>query len=1465
MRCFVSFLLLFVFASVSANQKLYIEHLTIEDGLANNSVRTIVQDQEGYLWFGTLNGLSRYDGQQFKTFDYRLSDSTSISNNKIRDLFQDGAGYIWVTTYDNNVHRFDPKTETFINFPSVLGERGADLSVHFIEESSPGMVWLYLSGNGCVRILSSPDSPEFEATWITKDNGLLSNYLNTIWTDRNGNVWISTTEGISRLTKEQSLSLIPDCSVSLFTDPVLNVMSFCETNDAIWAGMRSGEVFKIENGKPELVWKMLASEVDLRGIRDMQVTKNGDVIVATESGFLFVDGTTHKPHHYTMDNSNLNSNYIMSVYLDQYGDCWLVTNERGVTRFEPSKHKFTHYPLHPEIRQYILEGEKQVFQEDSNGDLWVGIYGGGISRFNRKTELFEQFLHEENNPASLSSNLVLSISQDRSGNLLIGTYKRGVNKINLEQNNFHSIQIETGEEGDFSNEVRSVFEDSRRWIWTGNKRGEVTIFDQDLKKIFKLNELLDDIEITTGVYTFEEDRDHNIWIGTKGNGIFVLKNLSASTFLRSKNIQVVHLTNDSDNPISLTHNDVFDLHQDHLGQMWIGLYHGGVNVIQNPLKDDQRILKYTSNYNDNTTISDNRVRCFMEDHQGNMWIGTSYGLNFVDKKYLATDKKSFLSIERSDANESLSYNDIICICEDSENQIWIGTLGGGVNKLVHFENEGLFSFEKLQQKDGLSSNMILGIVEDENKTLWISTDFGLNKYQLQNKSIEKYYTDDGLNENSFSEGNGMLTSSGKLLFGHISGMIWFVPDSIRKSQKQVPVVLTNLKINGETDKEKLNKARQVLGDTLDPLYLNYNENFITFEFAALDYKAPSKIQYAFKLDDYEPTWNQSGNLNTAIYRELPPGNYLFRLKVSNSDGVWVNPEMKLSFTILAPPWKTTWAYSFYLVFFFGMFFLLQRFVMERVKLKHEIEFEKQLADDKLKFYTSISHEFKTPLALILGPVEDLLSNAKLQPSAVTSLKMVKRNTRRLQELIDQLMDFRKIQKGYLKINNVPGDLVLFLNDIYLTFLPLSKQQRINLLFQHNEKEVKTAFDYKSLEKIVFNLLSNAFKHTGSEKTIKLELQTDWHSKRFTVSVSDEGEGIREKDLPHIFDRFNLGDRSQWKDESSTGIGLSFCSELVELLGGKIIVESKRGEGSCFTVSFPFVEGIKKQWDLPEPLELNYTRRFIDVIDDDEHLVANSKKEMKLKGKEKILIVEDNPDMQVFLANHLSMIYNVIQAFDGQQGLEMARKENPDLVICDIMMPEMDGLELTSILKSEFYTSHIPVILLTARSLEEQKIEGIETGADDYIVKPFNVIYLEKRIHHILKQRKQLRERFRSESDVEIKDLSTSVADQEFMDQVFRIIGENMADTEFTVDKLLEHFNFGRTVFYKKMKGVSGYPPKDFIRIVRMKKAGELLHISNTSVAEVAFKVGYSDPDYFSRIFKKHFGKTPSEYQKAEVK
>ncbi|MGE4585969.1 MAG: two-component regulator propeller domain-containing protein, partial [Mangrovibacterium sp.] len=1245
MKLYLIILLILLAGMVSGRSRSSFEHFSVEDGLANNSVRAIFQDREGFLWFGTLNGLCRYDGQQFRTFAFDPGNPASISDNKIRSITQDGAGYLWITTYNNHVHRFDSRTETFVNFPGALGERFATCQVRFIRESSPGVNWLVLSGQGCVRVISSPGSPDFRTDWFREGKELPAADINFIYPGEGGRLWIGTDQGLVCMENDRIYPGKPE-TLRMFL-PACGVVSMLETDRGVWIGCRDGSIFRLTGNQLIRVREKSKTRNQDRRITFLVSLPGQRICAGSSEGLLLIHEETGRLSCLNSRNSNLLSDRLLSCYPDRYGDLWLVTGLRGVIRFQPESDRFIHYPLHPEIRQTIQEGEKQVFREDCNGKLWIGIYGGGLSCFNRETGQFEQFLYEADNPGSLSSNLVLSLFEDRSGNLWAGTYKRGLNRISLQQDNFR-FAGERKRKRDYNNEVRALFCDSKNRIWTGNKRGELVVYDRDMNLLFTGNDLpgLGPETLAAGIYAFEEDRDRNLWIGTKGNGIFVLKELQVldegPPFSGILNTE--HFFSGNGLPGRLTHDDVFDLHEDRFGQMWVALYHGGINVIRNPFRKDRQILQYRHNEEDRFSLVDNRVRCLLEDFRGNMWIGTANGLSFLPADYVPAPGKKFSSCVRSDTPGSLSNNDIISIAQDSKDNIWICTYGGGLNRLSPESREPPFAFFPFTDKEGLPGNLVLGVVEDLRNNLWISTDFGLSKFRPEDQSVENFYEADGLPENSFSESSGILTPCGKVVFGDLSGMIWFEPDSIRKSHKPVPVVLTDLLVSGQPDPGLLQEARSLLGDTLRTLQLKHNENFLSFQFAALDFGSPSKIRYRYKLEPYEENWNLAGKLNQALYRELAPGDYLFRLRATNSDGLWVNPELKLGLTVAPPPWRTGWACLFYLLVAGALFLLVRRILLERIRLKHEVEYAKRLSEEKLRFYTSISHEFKTPLALIIGPVEDLLASADLSPLLQKPLLMIRRNACRLLELIEQLMDFRKIQKGFFRVHPATGDLVNFLNEIYRLFLPLAEKQQICFDFSTALPELVTTTDFKLLEKIVFNLLSNAFKHTPAGKKISLLLSANHGNARYQIAVKDEGEGIPEADMMCLFERFSLSNASRWKEESGTGVGLSLARELTGLLEGSIDVSSTPGQGSCFTVDFPVCREPASAQPETHP-ETAYTRKY--TLREASMSALNPETRKKNPAKrETVLVVEDHPELSDNLAEQLSDKYRELQAVNG---------------------------------------------------------------------------------------------------------------------------------------------------------------------------------------------------------------------------
>ena len=803
--------------------------------------------------------------------------------------------------------------------------------------------------------------------------------------------------------------------------------------------------------------------------------------------------------------------------------------------------------------------------------------------------------------------------------------------------------------------------------------------------------------------------------------------------------------------------------------------------------------------------------------------------------------------------------------------------------------------------DGLSSDVLLSIREDHKQNLWISTENGICKFVPSGERFENYDERSISFRVRFSEAASTLTSGGDMLFGTSNGLFMFTPDSIRKSSYVPPVVFSKLMVANE---DVIPGERSILKVDLDDtqeLVLSHDENIFSVQYAALDYTNPQNIQYAYILDGFEKQWTFADRQRSVTYTNLPKGDYIFRVRSTNSDGVWVDNERILNITILPSFWETPLAYVLYVCFVLLIIFVAVYILFTIYRLKHEVSVEQQISDIKLRFFTNISHELRTPLTLIAGPVEQVLKNDKLPADAREQLVVVERNTNRMLRLVNQILDFRKIQNKKMKMQVQQLNVVAFVRKIMDNFESVAEEHNIDFLFQTEKEALNLWVDADKFEKIVFNLLSNAFKYTPNGKMITVFIREDEGT--VSVGVQDQGIGIAENKRKSLFVRFeNLVDKNIF-NQASSGIGLSLVKELVEMHKATISVDSRLGEGSCFKVDFlkgkehynSSVEFILE--DSVAPLSME---RIVDIansslqteaaIADAPDLEVSAVKEEaeESSSKELMLLVEDNQELRSFLRSIFASTYRVVEASDGMEGWSKALKYLPDIIISDVMMPEKDGIEMTRELRADMTTSHIPIILLTAKTTIESKLEGLEYGADDYITKPFSATYLQARVENLLMQRKKLQNFYRdslthvtvSETPVAQGETLTDHAstgpessaaeepampemspnDRKFMDKLVDLMEQNMDNGELVVDDLVRELAVSRSVFFKKLKTLTGLAPIEFIKEMRIKRAAQLIETGEFNMTQISYMVGINDPRYFSKCFKAQVGMTPTEYR-----
>lgn len=1100
------------------------------------------------------------------------------------------------------------------------------------------------------------------------------------------------------------------------------------------------------------------------------------------------------------------------------------------------------------------------------------------------------------------SNKIHAAFSDKQGNLWLCTHSKGLEKVTFRNVPFSMLTPVPHEYESLSNEVRSVCEDKQGNLWVGLKDGMIRLYDSNRKFIGHLTGngtiSMTGTPMEGTAYFIMQDSKGIIWIATKGNGLVRAEQISPT----SMSYKLTRYQHDSNDMYSLSDNNVYCVYEDHHGRIWAATFAGGINYISQGEHGETVFINHRNNLKGYPIDVCYKARFITSDNNGRLWVGTTTGAVAFDENFKKPEDIQFHHFSRvPNDTKSLSNNDVHWIIATQQKELYLATFGGGLNKLISISEDGHGEFKSYSVLDGLSSDVLLSIREDHKQNLWISTENGICKFVPSGERFENYDERSISFRVRFSEAASTLTSGGDMLFGTSNGLFMFTPDSIRKSSYVPPVVFSKLMVANEDVIPGEKSILKVDLDDTQELVLSHDENIFSVQYAALDYTNPQNIQYAYILDGFEKQWTFADRQRSVTYTNLPKGDYIFRVRSTNSDGVWVDNERILNITILPSFWETPLAYVLYVCFVLLIIFVAVYILFTIYRLKHEVSVEQQISDIKLRFFTNISHELRTPLTLIAGPVEQVLKNDKLPADAREQLVVVERNTNRMLRLVNQILDFRKIQNKKMKMQVQQLNVVAFVRKIMDNFESVAEEHNIDFLFQTEKEALNLWVDADKFEKIVFNLLSNAFKYTPNGKMITVFIREDEGT--VSVGVQDQGIGIAENKRKSLFVRFeNLVDKNIF-NQASSGIGLSLVKELVEMHKATISVDSRLGEGSCFKVDFlkgkehynSSVEFILE--DSVAPLSME---RIVDIansslqteaaIADAPDLEVSAAKEEaeESSSKELMLLVEDNQELRSFLRSIFASTYRVVEASDGMEGWSKALKYLPDIIISDVMMPEKDGIEMTRELRADMTTSHIPIILLTAKTTIESKLEGLEYGADDYITKPFSATYLQARVENLLMQRKKLQNFYR-DSLTHVTVSETPVAqgetlaghasaepvssaaeepampemspnDRKFMDKLVDLMEQNMDNGELVVDDLVRELAVSRSVFFKKLKTLTGLAPIEFIKEMRIKRAAQLIETGEFNMTQISYMVGINDPRYFSKCFKAQVGMTPTEYR-----
>lgn len=1477
--------------AMKAQPDCFFTHYSSEDGLSQNTVMSILQDRTGNMWFSTWDGLNRFDGYTFKTYKARLDNRIALTNNRIDQMYEDKHGFLWLLTYDNHAYRFNPRTEVFEHVPAE-GEEGNSVTVASINLLPGGSVWLLTEREGAIHVSTEADTYRLSTEWYAAKSGKFpATLVHQVYEDSAGCEWMLTDNGLWRISPAEEP--VASFFVETMEKDGKESQAFyaCrEYGEQIFFGSEKGRVWCYRKKEGEFRLLQLPSVSRIVSIRELD---RNEMLIATDTdGFFVYKHATQEFEHYAA--SRFPDAPVHSVYVDKHAEVWFEQHIPGsVVHFNPRTRILKTETVAVEPTSTDRSRPAFHIHEDIYGSVWVHPYGGGFSYFDRERNRLTPFYNSLAQRDWRFSNKIHAAFSDKQGNLWICTHSKGLEKVTFRPSQFKLITPIPHRYESLSNEVRALCEDGEHNLWVGLKDGKLRVYDQERRERGYLTETgtiaRSGTPMRGNVYFIMQDGKGNLWIATKGDGLVKAEPQGNAHY------KLTRYQNDKDDIYSLSDDNVYCVYEDVRGRIWVATFAGGVNYMAHDKEGKEIFVNHRNNLKGYPIDYCHKARFITGDGQGHIWIGTTVGALMVKEDFDAPEDAVFHHFVRVPEDiHSLSNNDVHWIVSTRNKELYLGTFGGGLNKLISLDKEGNARFKSYSVQDGLPSDVLLAVREDAASNLWMSTENGISKFVPSEEKFENY-DDKGISFRvRFSEAASACTSWGDILFGASNGIFVFNPDSIRKSSYVPSIVLSGLLVANEDVMPGAGSLlKQRLDDTRE-LELSHRENIFTIRYAALDYSAPSEIQYAYILEGFEKAWNYVGKQRTATYTNLPKGHYVFKVRSTNADGVWTENTRTLGIKVLPSFWETPFAYFLYVLLVLLVIVTAVYILFTIYRLKHKVAMEHQMTDMKLRFFTDISHELRTPLTLIAGPVEYVLGNTSLPADAREQLLVVERNTSRMLRLINQILDFRKIQNRKMKMQVQRVNVVAFTHKIMESFEAMAEERHIDFLFETEKEELYLWVDADKYEKIVFNLLSNAFKYTPDDKMITVFIREDEES--VSVGVQDQGIGIAENKKKSLFVRFeNLVDRNLF-NQSSTGIGLSLVKELVEMHKAVISVDSKLAAGSCFKVDF-----LKGKAHYDETVEFLQddaaagTEAVEYAADADSPAASqteNPEAGQKSEGqepdnggetdnggeaaKDTMLLVEDNSELRLFLRSIFASEYRIVEAVDGVQGQSKALQFLPDVIISDVMMPEKDGIAMTRDLRADMTTSHIPIILLTAKTAIESKLEGLEYGADDYITKPFSATYLKARVKNLLMQRRKLQELYRADlmsagatapatveqapTEEQPKAPEMSPNDRKFMDKLLELMEQNMDNGELVVDDLVQELAVSRSVFFKKLKTLTGLAPIEFIKEMRINRAVQLIETGEYSMTQISYMVGINDPRYFSKCFKQKMGMTPTEYK-----
>ena len=1425
--------------SIQAEELSFVAHkFTVADGLPSNNIRELVQDGDGYIWLGTTGGLCRFDGYQFVTFN--TFNNPSEGNNTLhvgQVKYSDKGSSIWISTSSLLTACYQTKTGQFVDYTGF----GGQYNLYSKRLETKNAILLYDTTNGIRRI--TYDNGKYSATDYNKSNGLPNNHVIKALESSRGYTWAIT---------ERGFSIIDPRGVAKIRDNK-TIFKSAETWGDYVMLIAGNEVLKYNATGSNMTRHTLPAPMGSFNTVTSTIAINGKLFIFTQENVIIFDirtSTFSISQECDVKGGRIQKTTANYTLIANKGTTlWIIDNEANIQKLN----------IVNEIHVGTEKSRIYTAAEDKDGLLYIATYGNGLFIYNPKTqEILEHFTTQKD--GFFNNDYLQDILIDREGNIWVSSETAGLSCMSRDDSAESYYRMLThGDIGEWSNNIRSVtYAEKENNIWLSTKDNKLYNYDLTTGEISLVKVL------NAPVFTTLRDCKGQMWIGTRGTGLYVDGEQ--------------YTENDSINLIS---NDIYKILEDKNERIWLATWQGGLHMTSNKAGE----LPYFTNF---LISSYNEKRqhdlCFGDN--GDLWIATNNGLYVVNTNKKSITNKDFTNYNTQ--NGSLPTNEIVCLYFDHESHtLWAGTTGCGVIQIQIDNNRKIKSIKTIDRSAGLANNIVKAIIKDKNGLIWVSTEEDLSRIEPKTGSVRTIHIGQSLQSNIFAENAALLTADGRMIFGTGYGLAIVRPKPERSlSLKNVNVCITELRINGTSvynspDMDDKQRAYASEG----AIELTHKQNSITLFFSNFLFSQAGTSTYQYMLEGYDDDWRTATSVNYAEYTNVSPGEYIFKVRTM-VDNKWIEGK-PFTIKINQPLYNTWWAWLLYLIITAVGGWYLYKLLKKNFKLQHEISLNKELSEFRLNFFTHVTHEFRTPLAIISNSMDTLTQANTPQTTQKAAIKSAKRGTNRMLRLVNELMEFRKLSVGGSRLAVEKGDIIGFVRNIYQDLWTITKRKEIDMTFTPFAKEYQLTFDHAKIETIVFNIVSNAVKYTPQKGQIAIKLLLNEQEENISIIVEDSGKGISKEQEKELFHPFMHGLVSQ----GGMGIGLYSAKEMVKLHHGDISYQkSAELGGAQFTITIPSNEDIYTADDYIQDLAIHTESDGDNSVVEEVILNMHTESLNDLN----LAIIEDDTDMLEQISSVMSQYFHVTTYMNGEDAINGIMETKPDVIISDVMLPDTNGYDIVKKLRSETAFINTPIIMLTALDDERHQMKGYEAGADDYVTKPCNFRVLLARIVQLYtwahKREQQaiasateaannaampmadVQDNNTTENSDMVapanatttttpKQITISPLDKKFKETLEYVVAQHISDHDFTVDRLAALMQMGHTKFYGRMKDVMGVSPNKYLMNEKMRIAAELILEGKYSIAEVSFKVGFMDQSYFNKCFKQYFGCVPSKYGK----